>query len=400
MPKFPNISVISSDDPQLKKEAVEERLAYGRQILPNAEFLLLTTTDFKSTGAEANVKLLESEMSDPGLFGGDRIIKINLSSMDNTAVQVFTTIAANFREGLFIVIELPMLKSAYFKNTKAVDPTPLRRCLDFTQSMDGSVGTGKTNEKKSKSKGRARSLDSKINEVFGYFKWLNADLVQIYPPDGQNLKNWISQRAKKYGMRMDPAAVDLVANCADNNLLMIDQSLLVMGLTYPNCTLTQDIVDTYFTQDARYNGYELPLALFNKDAVKALNILNSFYTGNTSELQEGLIRLIRTSDDAIKNLYDAQKVRLHGMKSSNDKKAFYLSHNIRLFNIQNAYERASREWTPEMLRQASLCLSEASQAMSYFDSEKAYRALQRLAMVPIMGGNRKLQYLSTEPKAF
>lgn len=396
MPKFANINVICSDDPQLKKEAVEERMAYGRQLLPNAEFLLFTQSDFQSTGAGAKLQLLESEMSDPGLFGGERIIKINLNEMDAMAIEVFTTIAANFRDMLFIVIEMSMIRAAYAK-AKPVDPAPLRRILDF---LPGSVGEKALENKSKKPRGRkSLSKEAKINEAIGYLKYLNADFVLLYPPEEQQLKSWIIQRAQKYQLSLDPAAVELIANCADNNLLMIDQSLQVMSLTYPQSRLSSEIIETYFTLDARYTGYEMPQALMQNDSLKALNILNSFYTGTPSELQEGLLRLIRSSDEAIKNLYEAKKLRVDRM-NINDQRAFFLSHNARIRPIQDAYRRAIREWTPEMLRQASLCLSEASRALSCFDNEGAYRAMQRLAMVPRLRGRIDLKFLSPEPKSF
>lgn len=399
MPQFSNINVICSDDPQLKKEAVEERLAYGRQLMPNAEFLLFTPSDFQSVGAGAKLKQLESEMSDPGLFGGERIIKINLNGLESMAIEVFKTIAANFRDMLFIVIEMPMIKSTYAK-VKPVNPAPLRRFLSFMPGTEGGNAIAAQKDKKHKaSRKTARGKDAQINEALGYLKWLNADIVLLYPPEGPQLKTWIVQRAQKYGLGLEPAAVELIANCADNNLLLIDQSLHVMSLTYPKSRLSVDIVDTYFAQDARYTGFELPLNLMLGDSLKALNILNSFYSGLPSELQNGLLRLIRNTDEAIKNLYEAKKMKVERM-SYEDQRTFFIAHNVRLRNMQDAYRKALREWNFEMMRQATLCLSEASCALSCFDNEGAYRAMQRLALVPKIHGYNNLKYLSQEPKLF
>lgn len=380
--KFPNINIISSDDPLLRKEAVEERVAYGRTLLPNADFLLFTSSDLGGVGS-ANLKQLENEMSDPGLFGGDRIIKINLNGLDTIAVDVFTSLATNFRPGIYIVVELPQIKSTYAK-VKPLDPSPLKRFLSFQPGTAGGEALdAQSSDKKKKAKKVRKGKETLINESLGYLKFLGADIQIIYQLDESKIKGWIVSRAQRYGLGLDPAAVDLISNCADNNLLLIDQSLQVLSFTYPNTRLGVDVVDTYFTHDSRYTGFELPVAICQKEYIRALNIINSVCSGpgNTnSSLQNGLRMLIYTMDSTLSTIYEGKREGID-RKPINLQKSFFFAHNTKLLKTQNAYLRAIREWTPDMLQQATLCLSEAARLFSKFDYEGSYRAMQRLAMV-------------------
>lgn len=394
MPQFANINLICSDDPLLKKEAVEERLAYGRQLLPNADFLLYTASDLGGIGG-ANLKQLENEMSDPGLFGGDRIIKINLNGLDTTAVEVFTSLATNYRPGLFIIVELPIIKAAYSK-VKPLDPAPLKRFLSFMPGTAGGDAFDAQHSKR-KTKKTRKSKESQITDSLGYLKYLGADIVLIYPLDEAKTRYWINDRAKRYGLSLEPDAVNLIANCADNNLMLIDQSLQVLSLTYPNARLNVELVDTYFTQDSRYTGFELPVAICLQDSLKALNIINSVCSGagsSSSSLQSGLRLLISSMDNTLSTIYAGQREKIL-KQQYNVQMSFMYSHNIKLQSTQNAYKKAIGLWTPQMLHLATQCLSEATMLYSRFDFEGAYRAMQRLAMVPQQRNLGQLMHLNT-----
>lgn len=399
MPNFPNINIVCSDDPLLRKEAVEERLAYGRYILPNAEFLLFTTTDFKTGGVGgANVKQMETEMSDPGLFGGDRIIKLNLSDADSTTVDVFNTIAANFRPGLFIVVEMPMIKKLLI-NAKSVDPSPLKRFLDYSDTGAGGQAFAKQQSGKSKEKKSRKGLEGKLLESFGYLKYLGADIVPLYAIEESRIRSWIISRAQRYGLELDNEALEFVASSADNNLLLIDQTLYVLGMTYPRTRLTANLVEKYLSLDSRYTGNELPLAIWQGDSLKALNIINSLCTSAGTDMGDGLRTLIRIMDEAINTIYEGRQMNLMRMPLA-ERRSFFLGHRVFFPLAQDAYCNVMQRWSPYMLQQATVCLSEAAQAFSSFDNEGAYRALQRLAMIPTVGNNPHLKYLSTQSELF
>ncbi|MBP5243318.1 MAG: hypothetical protein J6Z28_01195, partial [Succinivibrio sp.] len=98
------VYVISSDEPFLKNEKSSMLIQMARKELPDAEFMLFTNNDF-SSGATANLARLENELIDPGLFGGDRIIKIYLDSINSTTVQVLQLLAKRSRPGVVTVVE-------------------------------------------------------------------------------------------------------------------------------------------------------------------------------------------------------------------------------------------------------------------------------------------------------
>lgn len=393
------ISIICSDDPLLRKEAVQDRLNFCRDQCQQAhgeaaEFLLFTHSDFKQAGSTTtNLKQLESEMSDPGLFGGFRLIKINLSDADNTAADVLTTLATNFRDGLYVVVEMPQVKTAFLApKNKPADPAPLRRMLNFADATSGK-------DTKAKAKKVRRGKDAKLLEAFSYLLFLNAEIKVLYALDPQQVRPWIKERAHRYNLDLTPEALEFIANCSDNNLLTIDQSLNVLGMTYPRMRLGIEQVELYFNQDSRYTGLELPIAICQKDSLKALNIINSVCTSAGSSMADGLRLLIRRMDETINIIYEGQSLNVPRM-STGEQTAFFASRSVLFIAAKNAYNRAFREWTPPMLRQASLCLSEASQAYSSFDFEGAYRAMQRLAMIPVTGNSQRLKYLSTQPEMF
>ena len=78
--------ILSSEEPLLKQDRSSQLLQTARTQLPHASYLIFTEADFKSAGGPANLARLENELRDPGLFGGDRILKLYFKEYDNTAV--------------------------------------------------------------------------------------------------------------------------------------------------------------------------------------------------------------------------------------------------------------------------------------------------------------------------
>lgn len=112
------VYVFSSDDP-LKNERSKAVIAQARQELPQAEFMLFTSSDLTS-GSVANLARLENELIDPGLFGGDRIIKILLKWFKLIAVQVLQLLAMRSRPGVVTVVEIGRINSALPKQLQEI----------------------------------------------------------------------------------------------------------------------------------------------------------------------------------------------------------------------------------------------------------------------------------------
>lgn len=376
-----DIFVMCSDDPLLKLDCSQELIALGRSKLPDAEFMLFTHSDLSPAGGAPNLKLLENEMSDPGLFGGDRIIKIILKDLDATAVELFKLIAGSFRPGLFIVIDLPRVTKATI-NVKPVDPTPLKHILSFAPGSSGAALLEGKDKAKGKSK-RTPSLETRKKEAVGYMLAVGAKFLPMYPPEGDELRNWIGARGHKYGVTIDANAIDYIARACDNNLLIIDHSLQLMEMmregNNANATLSLEDAEVYFTQDSRYTGFELPVAIFSTDSLKALNIISSFCSGEGMNKTAAVSLLISRMDESINAVYQGKKEGIH-QADYNKRMAFFMANNIRVIPSQEAHLKAIRSMPDEMLDFLNLCLTEASEAFSHFDVEGAYRALQRMCL--------------------
>lgn len=381
-----DIFVMCSDDPLLKLDCSQDLLAQGRKKLPDAEFMLFTHTDFAPGGGGApNLKMLENEMSDPGLFGGDRIIKIILKDMDNTAIELFKLIAGSFRPGLFIVVDLPRVTAALLKSPPK-DPAALRHILTFEPGSAGAALLDAQNGKgKAKAKGakKAGGLEARKKEAVGYMLAVGAKFIPMYPPEGDELRGWISNRGRKYGVSIDPNAVDYIARACDNNLLNIDHSLQLMEMmrdnSSPNKELTLSDAEVYFTQDSRYTGFELPVAIFTTDSLKALNIISSFCSGESLNKTAAVSLLISRMDESINAVYQGKKLGIH-KADYKSRIAFFMSNNIKVPQSQEAHLKAISGMPDEMLDFLSLCLTQASKAFTHFDVEGAYRALQRMCL--------------------
>ena len=383
-----DVYVVCSDDPLLKLERTRDLIAQGRRKLPDADFLLYTFSDLQGVGG-ANLQSIENEMSDPGLFGGDRIIKVNLKDLDATAIELFKLVAASYRPGLFIILELPRLNTVYTK-VDPIDPTPLKHILSFADVEP----TPKKGAKKSK---RSTSLETRKKEAMGYIKGVGAQIEVLYAPDGPELKNWIAARGRKYHLNIAPQVVEFIAQSCDNNLLTIDHSLQLMELLHSGqagslSELTLDEVETYFTQDARYNGFELPQAILSGDSLKALNVISSFCSGQEMNLQSALSLLIGRMDDSLTSVALGKEKNI-ARAPYRDQNIFFMSRNVKVKASQEALMKAIREMPDGLLHFLSQCLSEASIALSRFDAEGALRALQRMALAV---NSSAVRYLSPE----
>lgn len=407
------IYVICSDDPLLKLDRSRELLARWRQFVPDAEFLLYTYSELQGTGGSPNLKGIENEMSDPGLFGGERIIKVILKDMDTTAIELFKLIAANMRPGLFILIELPRI-TAKLAKSKEVDSQGLHRFLTFREGSAGAEALaqqsgakggkgGRSSAAKKKTATRSRKGEAAKSEAIGYLRDVGAQFEILYPPEGAQLKSWISQRAGMYGFRVNNDALDFIARSCDNNLLTIDHSLQVLQMMAEADNMQQmkvlDLksVEDYFTQDARYNGFELPEAIFNGDSLKALTIIASFCSGHDTNLSTALGLLINRMDSSISTVYEGKQQNLQ-RAHFNTQTAFFMSHNLKVPSSQKSHLKAMQVLTDGQLEELTSCLSEASCSYSTFDLDGAYRALQRMALAATQPGQTR--FLSADLLVF
>lgn len=367
-----DVYVLCSDDPLLKNDKAQELLAQAKQKLANADFLLYTWTDLQGS----LLKELESEMSDPGLFGGNRIIKINLKDLDDTAVEVFKVIASNYRQGIFIVIDMPRINASFIKE-EAKSPDAIKRTLSFTDREATIKEADK--RKKSSTKRTTKKGTSDKKESIAFLKGIGAQFIAMYPPDAKDLKPWIQQRGRKYNLTIEPDALDLISQISDNNLLAIDQSLQVLSMLQINGKVNINMVENYFTQDSRYTGFELPVAICTGDSLKALNIIHSFCTSQGSNLSASLSLLISRMDEALNVIYKGKEQKV-GSSPYKETASFFLRENIKIPSSQQAYLIAIQKMPINLLNTLTYHLDQASKAYSQFNNQAAYQYLQNMAM--------------------
>lgn len=377
-----DIYILSSDDPFLKKERSSNLIAQARNKLPDAQFLLYTFSELQGTGGP-NLKSIEEQMSDPGLFGGNRIIKVILKDFDELAIELFKLIAASFRPGLFIIVEMPRITATYNK-VAAKDPSELKYIASFLPGSAGEKALKEQEQKTKKSKvKKVGSQETRRKESMSFLKGIGASIEILYPPEGNELKGWILERARFYHLTMTPEALAFIATACDNNLLLIDRSLQMMQLVRSsnnnNTPLTLAEADAYFTQDSRYSGFEFPVAILEGDTLKALNILSSFCSGQNQTISQALNFLISRLEESFHVIYKGKAARISNRTPNNERFAFFMQNNIKVPSAQKAYLVAITNMSSASLDYLTKTLAQASIAFSKYDNDQAYLALQRMA---------------------
>ncbi|NJD31973.1 MAG: DNA polymerase III subunit delta [Gammaproteobacteria bacterium] len=96
------------------------------------------------------------------------------------------------------------------------------------------------------------------------------------------LPGWIRDRLAQQGVRIEPAAAQLLADRVEGNLLAAQQEVERIGLLMPGATLGPEDVASVVADSARYDVFELSAAAFAGNASRALRVLS----GLRSEGQE------------------------------------------------------------------------------------------------------------------
>ena len=344
----PPIAIFASDDPLIKNERSQAVIASARKALPDAQFMIFTNSDFQTTG-DANLKALENELIDPGLFGGDRIIKIYLKEMNKTAAQVLMLIAQRIRQGVVIVVDLPRIQATYAKL-----PAKPFQALDKKTS----------------------ALKTVSEAAISFIKGRGGILEIIYPPEGDDLVRWIIERAQKQKLGCSKECAQYIAANFDGNLVSIAQTLELISMTSPNVMLTPQLLDSCASQDSRFTGFEIAEAILNGNGTRALNALNTLCQGS-SALAETTAQVISQLDNALSAIVATKHSNPAGM-DYRARTAFFSSLGIRSLNMQKAVTTAAFKMPDHLYDYLSEELSKASKFWSTFRFDQALQALQNM----------------------
>jgi DNA polymerase III delta subunit len=344
----PRAFVICSDDPLLVKERGEQIMAQARRELPKAEFMLFTDTDFKST-VDPDLSALENELVDPGLFGGDRIIRICLRALNQAACRIMLLIAERMRQGIVVIVELPRVSAAYGK----VPPKPYKE-------PSGRMG-----------------LKGLANLAFSCIKGMGGSIEMLYPPEGPQLVRWIQERAAACSLRCSLECAQIMASMGEGNLISIDQTLKLIGMTSKGGDLTPELISKTMASDSRFTGFEFAEAVLGGDFLRALNVLAS--TTQQGSGADALGLLISRLDAALRAV---AAVRGSGIASMppRERSAFFMRMGVKTPGLQNAVLRAAGRMPSKLFSFLSSRLALASSSLSRFETAKARRALEDLCV--------------------
>lgn len=107
-------------------------------------------------------------------------------------------------------------------------------------------------------------------------------LVQIWPLDASRLPGWINQRFQQAGIQAEPAAVQLLSDKVEGNLLAASQEIEKLRLfVEPGQTLTADQLLHLIEDASRYSLFDLADACLNGNPSRAVKILHGLQAEGT-----------------------------------------------------------------------------------------------------------------------
>ncbi len=371
------LHILSGDEPLLKNERSAALIRQVRADLPNALVRVFTAADLKNADSWSQ---LENELTDVGLFSmlipatpeeakqfsSDRIIRLYLDGLDETAFKVLLfllriVLTPRDRFNFFVIVDLPRVKYAYLK-------APGKK-------LPNTAGTPEFFRKLEKDR---RKAETKCAELLGYLISLKAGGENFYPPEGQELVGWVSKRARAYRLTLTGEAAVFIAMSCEGNLMSIDQTLQALTLLNTQGQISGDDVQRCMTQDSRYTGFELTDAIFQAQAERALNILNSLVSGSADRVyMVGF--LIGRLEAALNTVRDARDLRIRS--TSADNTPFFAAHKVATQTSKQAIVNAACNMPQDMFDYMVKELARASLLYSRFQMDEAVMALQNICAV-------------------
>lgn len=109
-------------------------------------------------------------------------------------------------------------------------------------------------------------------------KWFKAVdtlgvVIQVWPVDPQRLPGWIGQRLRRAGIRATDAAVQILADRVEGNLLAAQQEVEKLVLLHGTGALDEAQLAAAVADSARYDVFELVDSALRGEAARCLQIL-------------------------------------------------------------------------------------------------------------------------------
>lgn len=110
-------------------------------------------------------------------------------------------------------------------------------------------------------------------------KWFSALankgwFCHVYELQGTQLQKWLSSRAKFIGLHITPAAIALIADMCEGNLMAGRQELEKLALQFPASKIIDiDDINKVMVQQSRYSVYQFTDEVLRGDTTKAIKML-------------------------------------------------------------------------------------------------------------------------------
>ena len=125
-------------------------------------------------------------------------------------------------------------------------------------------------------------LDSSTQRT-KWFKTVEAKgvSIQVWPIDSKQLPQWIGSRLKQAGLKADPAAIQLLTERVEGNLLAAVQEIEKLKLYSDDGTINADIVAEAVANNARYDIFNMVDRAISGDATTSLKMLRGLRSEGT-----------------------------------------------------------------------------------------------------------------------
>ncbi len=101
-------------------------------------------------------------------------------------------------------------------------------------------------------------------------------IMQIWPVTAAELPDWISQRCKNLGKRIDRQGAELIAQRVEGNLMAASQEINKLCLLADGDNITLDVVAAAVVDSSRYDVFAMMEAAFSGDIARSARMLQGF----------------------------------------------------------------------------------------------------------------------------
>ena len=120
----------------------------------------------------------------------------------------------------------------------------------------------------------------KIDDKIARSAWYKAldkigMVITLWPIPREQLPQWIIQRAKKYKYQLNQDAANLLADCAEGNLIAAAQTLEKIYLLKPQSAVTLEMLQEILTDESHFTVFDFVDSVISRNRTRALHILEN-----------------------------------------------------------------------------------------------------------------------------